>query len=115
MAILEHRIRVARTRIERTLRRVQRPALMCSFGKDSLVLCDLLASFGVRDALYLDNIDEIVDETYNAAFIARYELRVHPLPRGRGALFFVRGAAQFFCYPFLSVQTMLPVPMALSP
>jgi len=108
-------IRSANSRIEQTLRHVSKPAIMCSFGKDSLVLCDLLAPFGVRDALYLENIDEITDWQYAAEIIARYNLRRHFLPRGRGSLFFVRGTAQFLCFPFLSTQTMLPVPMALSP
>jgi predicted phosphoadenosine phosphosulfate sulfurtransferase len=112
---LTHHVIDACSRIRRLLDRVERPALMCSFGKDSLVLVDLLARFKVRDVMYLENIDEIVDETYNAALVARYDLRVRWLPRGRGVLFFVRGAAQFFCYPFLSTQTMLPVPMALTP
>lgn len=116
MSDLAHRTETARTRIERTLRRSKRPAIMCSFGKDSLVLCDLLADYiDVPDTLYLENIDEIVDAEYNAMIVERYGLRMHLLPRGRGVLFFVRDTAQFFCFPFLSSQTMLPVPMSLTP
>ena len=36
------------------------PALLCSFGKDSLVMLDLLAPFGVRRVLHCDDADEIV-------------------------------------------------------
>lgn len=105
----------AHAQIRRTLKTAQRPAVMCSFGKDSLVLVDLLTRYGVRDVLYLENIDEVVDNEYITTIVERYGLRVHPLPRGRGVLFFVRGTAQFFCYPFVSATTMLSVPMALPP
>lgn len=104
----------AMLRIGETLRDKQRPALMCSFGKDSLVLLDMLARFGVRDVLYLENIDEVVDHDYIAELISRYDLTLHPLPKGRGLLFFVQGTAQFFCFPYVSPTTMIPVPMALT-
>lgn len=102
-------------RIQKQLRATPHAALMCSFGKDSLVLVDMLAAHGVRDVLYLENIDEVVDHAYMAAIVDRYNLRLRTLPRGRGVLFFVRGTPQFLCYPFVSPVTMLPVPMALSP
>lgn len=106
---------VARTRIAAALDAAKRPALMCSFGKDSIVLLDMLARFGVRDVLYLENIDEVVDRDYIAAVTERYALRVHTLPKGRGVLFFVRGSAQFFCFPFVSPTVAIPVPMTLTP
>ena len=88
---------------------------MCSFGKDSLVLLDLAVPMGVRDVLYLENIDELVDPVYQARIVESYGLRFKLLPKGRGLLFFVNGTAQFFCFPFVSATTMLPVPMGLSP
>lgn len=88
---------------------------MCSFGKDSLALVHMAAQHGVRDALYLDNIDEIVDAEYIDCIVKRYGLRLHHLPKGRGVLFFVKGTAQFFCFPYVSPTIMLPVPMSLTP
>lgn len=105
----------AKTRIARALESAQRPAIMCSFGKDSLVVLDLAVSMGVRDIMYIENIDEVVDEAYNASIVASYGLTLHPLPKGRGLLFFVRDTAQFLCFPFLSQTKMLMVPMRVTP
>lgn len=109
------KLSAAHSRIGFAFGQGHKPVLMCSFGKDSLVMLDLLAKHGLRDVLYVENIDEIVDWPYIWTIVDRYNLNLQVLPKGRGVLFFVKGSAQFMSFPFVNQTTMLPVPMGLTP
>lgn len=105
----------AREVIQKALQRAQHPRVLCSFGKDSLVLLDLLAEFGVRAVLHAQGPDEQVDPDYVAALTMRYDLDVTLLPKGRGHLFFLGTHPFFLSFPFINPTVMLPFPLTMTP
>lgn len=104
-------LRLLRTALEGA----QHPAILCSFGKDSMALVALASRFGVRRVLYLEDRDEIVDEEHKARVIARYKLDVIPMRSGRGVFYSVGGEPYLLAFPFVSPSAALPVPTNVNP
>lgn len=101
--------------LEQALKGSRNPYVLSSFGKDSLAVLDLCADFGVRRVLYLEDRDEIVDETHRQGIIARYGLEVHRLTSGRAVLYFLQQQPYLLGLPFVSAHVALPVPTNIDP
>ena len=102
--------------IETALRRSpEHPCVMLSFGKDSSVLAHLVHEHGVRDALYLEDVDEPVDDEHVAEMVRRYELRPTYLNRGRAVFHVVGGEPMLTTFVALSDRVVVPMPRALDP
>lgn len=108
-------IEEAHLRITSALADAVKPAAMVSFGKDSLVLIDLLAEHGVKAALYLEDDDEVIDRPFIQSVVDRYELQVMRMNRGRGMFFVVKDQPLFLAFPFVSRQHFTPVPTNMIP
>lgn len=92
-----------------------KPMVMVSFGKDSLVLIDLLAAHGVKAVLYLEDDDEVIDRPFIQSVVDRYGLSVTRMNRGRGMFFVVKDQPLFLAFPFVSRQHFTPVPTNMIP
>ena len=91
------------------------PAIMSSFGKDSMVVIHLAARLGVRTVLYLEDRDEIIDDAHREAVIAQYGLRMVRLRSGRAVLYSIQGQPYLLAFPFVSRTYALPVPTNINP
>ncbi len=109
---LREKIQQAHVVIDETLAEKRGPevAALCSFGKDSLVLVDLLSHHNVSTVLHLEDTDEIIDRDFNYRIVEKYNLTVDKLPVGRGLFYTINNDPFFLALPFLSRGVMLPIP-----
>lgn len=101
--------------IRTALARAQHPAIMCSFGKDSLALVELCARFGLRRVLYIEDRDEVIDEEHKARIIERYKLDVTQLPSGRAIFYTIAGAPHLLGLVCISPNAYMQVPTNMDP
>lgn len=83
---------------------------MVSFGKDSLVLIDILSRYGVKNVLYLEDDDEVVDREHIMATCNHYALNVYRMNRGRGMFFVAQDQPLWLAFPFVSDRHFTPIP-----
>jgi hypothetical protein len=80
-----------------------------------MVVVDMLAAFGVRDVLFLEDLDEYVDHDYIRQMTAKYRLNVVRIPKGRALFFIVGDTPLLLSLPYISRKHMTPVPTNVDP
>ena len=111
----------ALTHLETALVAAKHPRLLCSFGKDSVVVLDLAAAHGLRDVLLFEDPYEVMDWAHVRTCTQRWNLSVKMPPRGRSQLYFVNGQAHLLSLPpvaraaYVAVPTTLRVDSAITP
>lgn len=101
--------------IRTAVQRAKAPAIMCSFGKDSLALVELCSRFGVRRVLYIEDRDEVIDEDHKNAIIERYDLDVMQLPSGRGIFYTIGGKPHLLGIVGIAPNAVIHVPTNVDP
>lgn len=86
------------------------PWIVSSFGKDSVALIDVLAPYGVRNVLWMEDADETVDRRYISEIQRRYDLRMVPMSRGRVLFSWIKGRPFFLAFPFLTERHVVVMP-----
>lgn len=108
-------IQQAHLHITDVLKDADAPVAMVSFGKDSLVLIDLLHHHHVTTVLYLEDDDEVIDRDHIGRIRDRYALDVVRMNRGRGMFFVLKNQPLFLAFPFVSRRHITPVPTNMIP
>lgn len=107
---LQDLIRQAHDDIVDALGRATMPAFaVSSFGKDSLVLLDLLAQHDVDQVLHLEDADEVIDWPFIHEVTERYGLSVTAIGRGRGLFMVVGDTPVFTAMSFVDNRGSLTV------
>jgi 3'-phosphoadenosine 5'-phosphosulfate sulfotransferase (PAPS reductase)/FAD synthetase len=112
---LDQKIESAHVTILEALEKGSEPRLLCSFGKDSLVMLDLLAPYGVRKSLFLYDTDEIIDWEYIQKVVDLYKVELIPLSKGRAVFHVLRGTPMLLSFPYITPTCMLPIPTNVHP
>lgn len=89
------------------------PRIMSSFGKDSLAVIDLAAQFGIRDVLYIQDLDEVYDEEYIKWVVDQYQLTVTRCGLGRAMFLPFPTQPLLLAFPYVNWQCVTPIPTTM--
>jgi 3'-phosphoadenosine 5'-phosphosulfate sulfotransferase (PAPS reductase)/FAD synthetase len=113
---MDARIRQAHADIDIALTRAtMEPYVISSFGKDSLVLLDMLSQHGVTNVLHLEDVDEVVDWPFIERTCERYRLQMTRLGRGRVLFGVINDTPVFTAMTFLSDRWLAVFPTQMKP
>jgi len=107
---LTWKIENAHVSILKALEMGKEPRLLCSFGKDSTVMVDLLSHYGIRKVLFLYDADEAVDWDHIQTVVDKYKLDLIPLSKGRSLFYVIDDIPMLLSFPYINRSCMLPMP-----